>query len=125
MVYSKIEKQKMDRLVEAFRDYIAHSREFDIAYAEKTGYVWLVIAENAEAIYFPLTDYDDMLHSLIADVFADEQERTDKTPDLRRPCEYLQGILSALQEDRDHARNTLEAFYENLTKEANAPQFVE
>ena len=75
MVYSSEEKARMDRLVEAFSEYIAASPEFDIAYTEKSGYLWLVIAEDAERIYFPIRSFDEMLDMLFHDVLFEHISR--------------------------------------------------
>ena len=61
MVYAREEKERMDRLLAAFADYVESSDEMDVAYSPKSGYVRLITAEDADAVYFPIESYDAML----------------------------------------------------------------
>ena len=116
MVYSSEEKARMDRLVGAFSEYIAVSPEFDIAYTEKSGYLWLVIAEDAERIYFPIRSFDKMLDMLFHDVLFEHISRLPEPlteekswkAGYEEVCNLLQQILSQLEADREHSLHKLE-----------------
>jgi hypothetical protein len=58
MVYTLEEKKKMDSVLQALAAYTAAHAEFDIAYSDKTGYVRLIIAEQADQVFFPLSGFD-------------------------------------------------------------------
>ena len=110
MRYSQEEKRRMDQLISAFETCIAESEEFDIAYSERSGYVWLVIAECGENVFFPIFDYDDLLRSLISGVADDAGQDMlyETTPEsiakFRRTCKELRKILEALpEEEREEA----------------------
>lgn len=75
MAYTLKEKARMDKLLEVFSDYIAENKDVDIAYAKKTGYVRLIVAEATDWGFFPITDFDDMLEMFLADLTADEEDR--------------------------------------------------
>lgn len=71
MVYTAEEKNRMDRVLEAFRAYVASSRSMDVAYSEKTGYVRLIIAEYADSVFFPIRTADEFLKMFFFDILFD------------------------------------------------------
>ena len=72
MVYTPEEKKKMDNLLAVFADYVAGHTEFDVAYSDKTGYVRLIIDENAEQYFFPIADFDDLLDMFCMEIVCEE-----------------------------------------------------
>lgn len=85
MRYTPVEKARMDALLAALAQPIAQSHEFDIAYSEKSGFLQLVIAPDAEQIYFPLENYDQLRRCLLFHLQSDGFSREallDLLPDL-------------------------------------------
>ena len=129
MIYTPEEKQRMDRLLEVFADYLANSTEIDVAYAKKTGYVELVIAENADYVYFPIENYDDMLQMFFYHVLCDEVKvACDRDPHLRNntmdykvPFERLCCILAPLGEAGTYERGELIKFIAHWKKQRQLP----
>ena len=117
MRYTAEEKLKMERLLEAFGDYLAKNQDVDVAYSEKTGYVRLIIAECADAVFFPIQNYNEMLQMFFYDILCDEVSHalernaslTNADMDYSAVRERLASILSTL-EDRDHAMSELDRF---------------
>ena len=111
MAYTPEERLRMAKLVKAFDEYIASNEDIDIAYAEKTGYVRLIVAEATDWFFFPIKSFDDMLEMFFFDVFSDEiyplvYKGTDFTlVDLARPYHRLRTILNTLDTDREYALN--------------------
>lgn len=121
MGYTQEEKQRMHHLMKAFSGYVAAHKEIDVAYAEKTGYVRLIVAECADKVYFPIRDFDAMLQMFIEDVFADEIFQVSlqnenfrySMVDFSKPCERLRAILTTLDEDREYALNKLDQYMQH------------
>ena len=119
MVYTPEEKLRMDKVLEVFEDYIAESQEMDIAYAEKTGYVWLVVAESADWIYFPISGFDDLLEKLCVCVAMEEEERSIalvgdySLVDAQHPRGLLSARLHNLDSDQAYALKKMEAYLEH------------
>ncbi len=67
MVYTAQEKQKIEELIALFCDDIRNIPDYEILYSERMGYLWLVTADNADYVYFPIKDRDALLCSLIED----------------------------------------------------------
>ena len=76
MIYTPEEKQKIEELIEIFQDYLQNMEDYEILYSNKVGYLWLVTADNADYIYFPVESRDEFLSSLVSSVIFDNQ-----TPD--------------------------------------------
>lgn len=122
MVYTPEEKKRMDSLVECFGDYLRDSREIDVAYAEKSGYVRLITDENEESIYFPIQNYDQMLEMFFYDVVCDavsaEMKRnpdlTNRTMDYSSAYRQIRKYVDKLAEDRDCALQKLDGFLASL-----------
>ena len=123
MVYTPEEKLRMDKLLEVFEYYIAESQEMDIAYAPKTGYVWLVVAENADWVYFPVKGYDDLLEKLCSCMVMEEEERSVVSVgdysmvDTQRPRELLSARLHRLDENRGYALGKMEEYLARWSKQ--------
>lgn len=90
MVYTPEEKKKMDNVIQAFAEYTANHREFDIAYSDKSGYVRLIIAENADSCFFSLGSFDELMDMFCMELVSEEVERQcSKDPDLKnRDVDY-------------------------------------
>lgn len=81
MVYTQEEKKKMDNALQAFAEYTAASTEFDIAYSDKSGYVRLIIDEGADAVFFLINDFEDLVDMFCMEIVSDEIKRkTDINP---------------------------------------------
>lgn len=124
MKYTSEEKCRMDRLLAVFADYVADSREFDIAYSDKTGYVRLIIDECADAVFFPLESYDEMLRMFVNDIHFDYEysylylNARGRAHGFQRACQHLRSLLNTLDADREYALAKLEQFCEEI-KAAN------
>lgn len=101
MVYTIEEKKKMDDIARVFSQYVADSREIDLAYTEKTGYIRLIIEEYADPVFFPIADAEDLLEMFIYDNFEDELVR----------CGYYGG---------ESCPDTLEEIYAQLHKKISS-----
>ena len=118
MRYTPEEKQRMDRLLAVFADYVADSTEIDVAYSDKTGYVRLIVDEGADAVFFLIKDFDDMLTMFIDDIFADCEHSViylnerGTAHGFQRAYQHLHKVLSALDVDRAYALAKLEERYE-------------
>ena len=97
MIYTQQEKQRMEVLLEAFRDYVDRSPFFDIVYSEKAGFLRVCVGEGADQIYFPITGFADMLAMFIDDFLQDAEERNENCPDKIRSL--LMPTLNAFGED--------------------------
>ena len=75
MVYTLEEKKKMDNLLAVFAEYTAQHEEFDIAYSDKTGYVRLIIAEHADAVFFKLENFDHLMEMFCMEVICAEVDK--------------------------------------------------
>jgi hypothetical protein len=129
MVYTQNEKDRMARLLEAFSDYIAESREMDVAYSEKTGYVRLVTDEYADPVFFELKDSEDLLDMLFYDILCDMvAQALDKNPgmtnsEMNYPGVFLHicGYLRRLDQDRAYATEQLRHFIQKWMGSALLP----
>lgn len=97
MIYTQQEKQKMNRLLEAFRDYVDHSPYFDILYSKKAGFLRVCIGEGADAVYFPIGGFEEMLIMFIDHLLQDAEEHGENRPDKIRSL--LVPILNPFGED--------------------------
>ena len=94
---TKMEKQKMDALLEVFRDYVDHSPYFDILYSKKADFLWLCIGEGADPVYFPIKGFEEMLIMFIDDLIQDAEEHGENRPDKIRAS--LMPIVNSFGED--------------------------
>lgn len=108
MIYTQQEKQKMDALLKAFRDYVACNPYFDIVYSEKVGFLRICVGESADQIYFPIKGYTDMLQMFVNDFLQEEEERVDH----------------GLCRDYDHVRSLLFPILDNLGKDREYALFI-
>lgn len=107
MLYTVEEKKKMDNVIQAFADYTAASKEFDIAYSDKTGYVRLIVAECADQVFFPLQGFEDLMDMFCMEfVFEGVKKQLENNPSLKNTdVDYdsirlrLQGYIDAMEED--------------------------
>lgn len=84
MIYTQEEKKKMDNTLQAFAEYTAASTEFDIAYSEKSGYVRLIIDEGADAVFFLLNGFEDLVDMFCMEIVSDEvKQKYDENPFLK------------------------------------------
>lgn len=112
MHYSLEEKQRMDGLVAAFRDFIREQEYFDIVYSEKIGYFRIVVKEDGDDAVMRLESFDEMLKSLMDDMLMEIAEKASDSDkgmdysmkDLERVHRKLMDICSLLGEDADLAR---------------------
>jgi len=126
MKYTPEEKQKMDKVMAAFADYVAQSKEIDIAYSDKSGYVRLIIDDGADPVFFLMESCDDLLQMFYFDIFCDmvydarriNPELCLETMDFCAVRTRLLTYLDDLGEDREHACFQLEVF---LRKAARGP----
>lgn len=106
MVYTQEEKKKMDNALQAFAEYTAASTEFDIAYSDKSGYVRLIIDEGADAVFFFLNGFEDLVDMFCMEIVYDEVKRQlELNPSLEnRYVDYdiirfrLQGYIDKMDE---------------------------
>lgn len=83
MVYTQEEKRKMENVLQAFAEYTAGNPDFDVVYSEKTGFVRLITAECADAIYFIMNDFESLVDMFCMDIIADAvQTALDHDPDI-------------------------------------------
>ncbi len=98
MVYTPEEKKKMDNVLAVFAEYTAKHPEFDVAYSDKTGYVRLIVAEFADAYFFPLKDFDDLVDMFCMQIVFDKvYSQVDKDPNMRNWDVDYDSIRSDLQ----------------------------
>lgn len=118
MVYTLEEKQRMDRLLHAFSDYVAQHEYIDIAYTDKTGFVQLSIGESTDYLYFTITGYDDMLTLFIDSHLLNEQSRVGE--DLKIDYSHVRKLLSpafaTLGEDEKYCLRFMEEYFEICKK---------
>ena len=113
MKYSPEEKLRMDRLLATFSDYVAHSQDIDIAYSDKSGFVRLIIEECADAVFFPITSFDDMLSMFLGDFLQDEETRVQdyQCIDYDRLRCRLTPRLSGLGEDSRYSLDFMDRYF--------------
>lgn len=81
MIYSKGEKQKLDRILSAFHDYIQTHTYFDILYSDKIGYVRMKVedpddGEGLIVIRSAMKMLDVLFNEIINDVqFSDQSKQ--------------------------------------------------
>ena len=118
MVYTEQEKERMDLLLEAFREYVDHNPDFDIVYSAKAGFLRICVGEGADRIYFPIPDFQDMLSMFIEDFLQDEEVRVGHY--LRRDYGHVRNLLTPILQnlgnDRDYALALLEQAFENCKR---------
>lgn len=110
MIYTPEEKQRMERLLQVFSDYIANHPYTDFAYSDKTGFVCLSVGESTDYLYFLVPDFDQMLRMLIDDYLIDEEVRVGDylKIDYGYVCQLLTPRLEAMGPDRDHCLQFME-----------------
>ena len=129
MLYTLEEKLRMDRLLAVFDDYAAASVDSDVAYSEKSGYVRLIIADHADAVFFQIEDFDDMLNMFFFDIFCEEvslareqhSHLTGATMDFSGFELRLRTRLDVLGADREYALGELEKFIGYWKKSPRLP----
>lgn len=125
MVYTTEEKRKMDSVLAAFADYTAASKEFDIAYSDKTGYVRLIIEECADHVFFPLQSFEKLVEMFCMEfIFAEVNEMFSggKYPenmevDYDRVRFRIQRYIDVMDEDyREQAENAVNRYIINCVR---------
>jgi len=115
MVCSQQEKQKMDTLLEAFREYVDNNAYYDIVYSKKAGFLRVCVGEGADQIYFPITGFEDMLRMFIDDFLLDEEHRTGHY--LRRDYDHVRTLLTPILDklggNQVHALDIMEQRFED------------
>lgn len=130
MVYTSDEKKRMDNVLAAFADYTAASKEFDIAYSDKTGYMRLIIAECADQVFFPLQGFEDLMDMFCMEfVFEGVKKQLENNPSLKNTdVDYdsirlrLQGYIDAMEEDcKAQAENVVNRYLINCAMNPLVP----
>ena len=120
MVYTPEEKEKMDKLLEAFADYTAQHPDFDVAYSDKSGYVRLITADCADSLFFPLKDFNDLMEMFCTEIVFDIVEKLwRETPKLTNKDVDYRPIRQRIQ----RYINRLDIAYQ-LQAEAIADRFI-
>lgn len=102
MIYTPEEKQKIEELIEIFQDYLQHMEDYEILYSNKVGYLWLVTADNADYIYFPVESRDEFLSSLVSSVIFDNQTPDETFVDYDAVHHFFLTQLEKLGADFNH-----------------------
>lgn len=112
MEYTQEEKLRIDRLVEAFQDFIREQNYFDIVYSEKLGYLRVIIQENEDDAVMRLDGFDTLLKSLIDDMLmeAEEAEGCVNKAALRTA---LAPIFDRMGADSQYCKDLTEAYLTN------------
>lgn len=118
MVYTQEEKKKMDNALQAFAEYTAASTEFDIAYSDKSGYVRLIIDEGADAVFFLLNGFEDLVDMFCMEIVSDEvKQKYDENPFLKNQDVDYDAIRLRLQTYIDKME---EAYQQQAMRVVNA-----
>ena len=114
MIYTQLEKEKMDALLEAFQSYVDAREDYDVVYSQKAGYLRVMVGESCDQIFFPITGFSDMMRMFADDFLSDEEERTDNclTLDYDRVRTLLLPRLDALGGCRAQAHAIMEDAFE-------------
>lgn len=121
MVYTLKGKQRMERLLEAFRNYLRANHSIDIVYSEKIGFFRIGTVDGLEAEYFErIESYDKMLGVLFSefcsDVWVEKMRSGDKDDrmslsDILRVRAIAEPVLQNLpEEDRQYAMDYLNSY---------------
>ncbi len=98
MVYTPEEKRKMENVLQAFAQYTASSPDFDMVYSEKVGYVRMITAECADAIYFVIDDFESLVDMFCMDIVADAvQTALHNDPDIENSDMDYDAIRAEIQ----------------------------
>ena len=129
MVYRQEEMEWMKRVLGAFGDYVASSAQMDVAYSDKTGFVRLITAEDADWVYFPIESGDKMLEMFFFDILCDlsaealaqNPELTNRELDYSAVARAIRPYLDRLDIDRDYGAAKLEAFIRKWQNQDKLP----
>lgn len=105
MVYTPEEKRNMDLLLSAFSDHIAQHCYHDIAYSDKSGFLLLTIGEGADNLYFPISNFEEMLTIFIDDFLLEEENRAGHY--LHLDYDRVQRLLLSRLDSHDFDRNSI------------------
>lgn len=109
------ERQRMDRIYQAFQSYIRSQDYFDMVYSEKVGYVEILVSDPTDLVAVRFETADALLHELVERVIgnvvfaSDNVERLTGTDALKlsrreelkvRRC--LMKILEPLEKGQNH-----------------------
>ena len=108
MVYTPEEKQKIEELMKVFDHYIKTLADYDLLYSEKVGYIWLLTADNADYLYFPIKSRDAFLCSLVEDVLFDEELICGTPINYTKVRRIILVMLSRLENDYEHCVDILD-----------------
>ena len=108
MVYTPEEKKKIEEMMAVFEDYICHMPDYEILYSNKVGYLWLLTADNADHIYFPIEDRDAFLCSLVENAIIDAQIMGCTPIDYKKIRRFFFTQLGKLETDFDHCVEVLD-----------------
>ena len=108
MVYTPEEKQKIEELMQVFKEYIEHLPDYEILYSNKVGYLWLLTADNADYIYFPIENRDAFLRSLVENAILDEQIYCGTPIDYKKVRQFFFTLLGKLENDFEHCVEVLD-----------------
>ena len=125
MIYTPEEKQRIDRLIEAFRSYIDGQDYYDVVFSPKAGFLRVIVEEGCDEIYFPLDGFDDLLRMFIDDFLQDEESRVKHF--LLRDFDHVRSLLmphlNMLGEDREYAISLMERKFEESREQER--QFIQ
>lgn len=118
MVYTQKEKERMDRLLEIYRRFLAQSEDVDVVYSEKVGYVRLIVDECADPFFFRIEDFEHMLSDFVMDVVYEEVKKayeqdddlTNQTMNYELPRKRMQDYVKDLDGDRECALSLIEKY---------------
>ncbi len=115
------ETERMQRLLSAFGSYIAQSREFDIAYTEKSGFIRLIVAEDADQIFFPIGTFDQMLEMFFYELLCDHVHPDQTAVDFAGFTESAKEYLYQLDSDRENALEQLDNYVDRWKRSRYLP----
>lgn len=125
MVYSDDEKRTLNKIFDAFKEYIQGHQEFDIVYSEKIGYVRLQVSsphdEIAETIRTPENLLDTLFTEIINEVVYSSENSThahmDSAMTEQEKAESCRRITSILETMEEPYKTRYLAFLENYMEE--------
>ena len=125
-MYTAEEKQKMERVLAAFGEYIDGHDSFDICYSKKVGYFSFIIYEKTGEMYPPkqLAGAAELLDELFFHVSEDVRELDltggyhddiDLFPlEIAETRRRLLAILNTLEDDREYCIARMEHYLQHV-----------
>lgn len=124
MIYTAEQKKRIENILAAFRDYIDGSKEVDVVYSKKAGYVWIPIGEIAKSMVHEIIEEPGvLLLRLFSEIYLDVSRECIRDDEVRSELNSeeiaelqrrIESYINSMTDSRDYCQAYMEQYIRKL-----------